>query len=180
MIYSKRLRLRGAEREDIPRFVSWLNDPEVVEHLLAAYPITQAGEERWFDSMMSREPAEQVRVIEALIDGEYKAIGNTSFMGLDWISRKAEIGIFIGEKHLWNHGYGRDAMLLMLRHGFNQLNLNRIFLRVHANNPRGIKAYENAGFVHEGVLRQEVYREGKYVDVLVMSVLRSDWQDRDF
>ena len=180
MIYSKRLRLRGAEREDIPRFVDWLNDPEVIQHLLAAYPISQAAEERWFNAMVERGPAEQVLVIEARIDDNWCPIGNTSFMDVDWINRKAEIGIFIGDKSLWNHGYGREAMQLMLRHGFNQMNLNRIFLRVHANNPGGIKAYEYAGFIQEGILRQDVYREGKYLDVLVMSVLKSEWQDRDF
>ena len=180
MIYSKRLRLRGAERADIPRFVDWLNDPEVIEHLLASYPISQASEERWFDSMLQRGPAEQVLVIETRIDKVWVPLGNTSFMNVDWVNRHAEIGIFIGAKQYWNQGYGRETMRLMLRYGFNQMNLNRIYLRVHANNPRGIRAYEHAGFVHEGVLRQDVYRDGKYCDVLIMSVLMSEWQDSDF
>ena len=71
MIYSRRLRLRGAEREDIPRFVSWLNDPEVYRHLLLAYPLSQAAEEKWFDAMVARGPAEQILVIEARIDNTW-------------------------------------------------------------------------------------------------------------
>jgi diamine N-acetyltransferase len=180
MIYSKRLRLRGAEREDIPRFVSWLNDPDVYRHLLLAYPLSQAAEEQWFQSMLARGPAEQVLVIETRIGDVWSPIGNTSFMRLDWVNRNAEIGIFIGEKSQWNQGYGREAMKLMLRHGFNNMNLHRIYLRVHANNPGAIKAYEATGFIHEGVLRQEVYRNGNYLDVLIMAVLQTEWQDSDF
>jgi RimJ/RimL family protein N-acetyltransferase len=160
--------------------VSWLNDPEVYRHLLLAYPLSQAAEEKWFDAMVARGPAEQILVIEARIDNTWTAIGNTSFMDLDWVNRNAEIGIFIGEKSQWNQGYGREAMKLMLRHGFNNMNLHRISLRVHADNPGAIKAYLAAGFVHEGVLRQDVYRNGEYLDVLVMAVLKSDWQDSDF
>jgi RimJ/RimL family protein N-acetyltransferase len=66
-------------------------------------------------------------------------------------------------------------MRLLLRHGFDTLNLNRIFLRVDADNLGGIRAYEKAGFIHEARLRQADFREGKYRDDLIMSVLRSDW-----
>ena len=180
MIYSKRLRLRGAERADIPRFVEWLNDPEVIRYLLIAYPLSLEAEEKWFEGMASHGPAEQVLVIEVKTEEGWRPIGNTSFMKVDWVSRHAEIGIFIGEKDCWSKGYGREAMKLMLRHGFATMNLNRIYLHVYDYNVRGIKAYEHAGFVREGVLRQEVYREGAYHDVLVMSVLRNEWQDSEF
>ena len=110
--------------------------------------------------------AEQVLVIERKVGDDYEPIGNTSFMDIDWVSRNAEIGIFLGEKKVWSQGYGREAMKLMLRHGFNHMNLHRIYLRVYEHNIRGIKAYEHAGFVHEGRLRQDVFREGVYRDVL--------------
>jgi diamine N-acetyltransferase len=180
MLYSNRLRLRAAEKNDIPRFVAWLNDPEVRQYLLMAYPLSQAFEEKWFETMLERGMAEQVLVIERRVGDEYEAIGNTSFMHVDWISRNAEIGIFIGEKKVWSQGYGREAMKLMLRHGFNDMNLHRIFLRVYEHNLRGIKAYEYAGFVHEGRLRQDVFRDGAYRDVLIMSVIRPEWQDVEF
>lgn len=180
MIYSKRLRLRAAEKSDIPRFVAWLNDPEVRQYLLMTYPLSQAFEEKWFESMLERGMAEQVLVIERLAGETYEPIGNTSFMQVDWISRNAEIGIFLGEKSVWGQGYGREAMKLMLRHGFNTMNLHRIYLRVYEHNIRGIRAYEAAGFVHEGRLRQDVYREGRYRDVLIMSVLRPEWRNEEF
>jgi RimJ/RimL family protein N-acetyltransferase len=68
-------------------------------------------------------------------------------------------------------------MRLMLRYGFDTLNLNRIFLRVFASNPRAIRSYEKADFIHEGRMREAEFRNGQYVDVLLMSVLRSEWKE---
>ena len=91
----------------------------------------------------------------------------------------AEVGLFIGDKSCWNKGYGTEVMRLLLRHGFGTLNLNRIFLRVDAANQGGIRAYEKAGFVHEGRFREGTFRDGHYEDMLFMSVLRSEWQADD-
>ena len=74
------------------------------------------------------------------------------------------MGLFIGDKSCWNKGYGTEVMRLLLRSGFETLNLNRIFLRVDEANKGGIRAYEKAGFVHEGRLRQAVFRDGEYRD----------------
>ena len=177
MIYSKRLRLRAAERADLPLFVRWLNDPEVRQNLALYLPMSQASEEQWFESMLKSPPAEHVLVIEVRQpDGEsWQPIGNCSLMDIDWHNRKAEFGIFIGEKSMWNQGYGTETARLILKHGFDTLNLNRISLQVFATNPRAIRAYEKAGFVLEGRLRQAEFIDGQYVDMLLMSVLRSEW-----
>jgi RimJ/RimL family protein N-acetyltransferase len=63
---------------------------------------------------------------------------------------------------------------LLVKHGFETLNLNRIYLQVFANNPRAIRAYEKAGFIHEGRKRQAEFRDGQYIDVLLMSILRDE------
>ncbi len=177
MIYGERLRLRAVEREDLPRFVTWLNDPEVRQFLLIHLPLSMAQEERWFEAMTKAPPAEHVLVIEVHEGDGWKPVGNTSLMDIDWTNRLAEVGIFIGEKAYWSQGYGREAMRLMLKHGFETLNLNRIWLRVYEHNRRGIRAYEHAGFKHEGRLRQGIYKDGRYYDVLLMSVLRSEWME---
>ncbi len=66
-------------------------------------------------------------------------------------------------------------MRLLLQHGFDTLNLNRVYLRVYANNLRAIRCYEKTGFVLEGRMRQAQYQNGEYLDILLMSVLRSEW-----
>ena len=177
MIYGERIRLRAPEREDLPRFVAWLNDPEVRQNLLNFLPLSLAEEERWFEDVLKQPATERPMTIE-IRDGEnWKPVGNCGFIHINWRCRVGELGIFIGEKSLLNQGYGTEAIRLLLRHGFNTLNLNRIFLYVFDTNPRGIRAYEKAGFVHEGRLRQAEYQDGKYIDMLVMSVLASEWKN---
>jgi diamine N-acetyltransferase len=176
MIPGERVRLRAIERDDLPRFVAWLNDPEVSRGLMLSTPLSMAQEEQWFSHMLERPVEEHPLAIDVNTPEGWTAVGNIALHAVDWKERSAEVGIFIGEKSLWNHGYGREAMQLMLRYAFNTLNLNRIFLRVYATNPRAVKSYENAGFVHEGRLRQAHFQDGQYIDVLLMSVVRSEWK----
>jgi diamine N-acetyltransferase len=178
MICGERIRLRAIEREDLPRFVAWLNDPEVRHGLMMYMPISQAEEEQWFESMLKSPADQHPLVIEAITEEGWVPLGNCGLMGIDWRVRQAEFGIFIGAKQYWNQGYGSDVLQLILRHGFETLNLNRIFLRVFANNPRAVHVYEKAGFVTEGRMRQAHYDEGCYHDVILMSVLRTEWQAR--
>lgn len=175
MIISETVRLRAIERQDLPLFVAWLNDPEVRQHLLVNIPLSQAQEDGWFDRMLARPLEEQPLGIEVRTPEGWRLVGNCSFFDLDWRNRCCEIGIFIGDKEYWSRGYGTQVMRLMLKYGFNTLNLNRVYLRVYESNPRGIKCYEKAGFRHEGRLRQAIFQDGRYIDLLMMSVIRSEW-----
>lgn len=177
MIYGKRIRLRAIEREDLPKFVEWMNDPEVTSGLLMHIPLSMADEQRWFEGMAQRPAAERVLAIEMRDGDSWRMIGTTGFHEINMVNREAEFGISIGDKSIWNQGYGTEATRLMLQHGFETLNLNRIYLRVYQTNPRAIRAYEKVGYVHEGCMRQSVYKHGKYIDVHLMSVLRSEWDE---
>jgi RimJ/RimL family protein N-acetyltransferase len=184
MIYGERIRLRRDERSDIPKLVEWLNDPEVRRYLSTDLPVSHANEEQWFENMLKLPANEQpfgieIREIEPEVANErWRLIGNCSFMNINWTIRSAEVGIFIGEKSCWNKGYGAEVMSLLLKFGFNNLNLNRIYLRVDDANKGGIRAYEKAGFVHEGRFRQGTFQNGKYSDMLLMSVLRAEWNPK--
>lgn len=178
VIYGKRVRLRSAERSDLEKFVEWINDPEVTAGLTLFLPMSSADEEKWFETAMGKPQEEKPLVIDIKDADGWCLIGNSSFFDFDWVARAAEVGIMIGEKSLWNQGYGTEVMKLLLKHGFGTLNLNRIYLRVYAENKRAIRSYEKTGFVLEGRMRQAVYKFGKYSDVLFMSVLREEWDAR--
>jgi diamine N-acetyltransferase len=180
MIIGDRVRLRAIEKTDLPDFVRWLNDPEVKQGLSLLHPLSLAEEEDWFKANLEKPPEQRPLAIEIQPDpdSEWIFIGNCGLMTVNWVNRSAEIGIHIGEKKYWNQGYGTLAMRLMCRHAFDDLNLHRIWLRVFETNPRAIRAYEKAGFVEEGRLRDAQYLSGKYNDVLIMSVLQSEWRDQ--
>jgi RimJ/RimL family protein N-acetyltransferase len=179
MLLGKRMRLRATEPTDIPNLVRWMNDPEVIENLLIYTPLSNIDEQNWYEHMSKSPKEEQVYTIEILEDDKWIPIGSTGFHLLDWKNRSADISISIGEKKYWNRGYGRDTMRLMLRHAFNDLNLNRVSLTVFETNERAKKAYLAAGFVEEGRMRQDVFKNGRYIDTFIMSVLRSEWQDAE-
>lgn len=175
MIYGDRVRLRHVEREDLPQFVVWLNDPEVSQGLSMHTPLSLAEEEDWFEKVLKRPIEERPLCIDVQKGDEWSLLGNCGFFSIDWRNRSAELGIFIGDKSYWNQGYGSEVMKMLLQHGFSTLNLHRIFLRVFEDNPRAIRVYEKAGFIHEGRQRQAEYHDGRFHDILLMSVLRPEW-----
>ncbi len=181
MIVGDRVRFRGVERSDIPKFVEWLNDPEVIQGLMLHYPLSHADEEGWFERMLTHPVDERVMGIEVREPSpegsadSWKLIGSCAFNHIDWRVGAAEFGIMIGEKNYWSRGYGTDAVRLLVQFGFKTLNLNRIFLHVYDSNPRAIRAYEKAGFIFEVRERQAAYRNGKYIDMLLMSILKSEF-----
>ena len=167
MIYGEKTRLRRIEREDIPTFVRWFADPEVRNFLLVNSPISHAQEEKWVERKLEDADSE-LFAIETL-DGTH--IGNIELFDFQRIHRHAELGVVIGEKEYWGQGYGSDAIRTLLRFGFEELNLHRIHLGVYEDNKRGIRAYQKCGFQLEGRLRDAIYRQGRYFDMLVMGIL---------
>lgn len=179
MIFGDQIRFRGIEKEDLPHFVRWLNDPDVRQGLLMRYPLSLAEEEDWFAAMLKKAQPERPMAIEIQPDpGEdvWVFVGNCSIFDIDWENRSAEVGIHIGEKEYWDQGFGTKAMRLLLLHGFDTMNLHRISLRVFETNQRAIRSYEKAGFILEGKMREAQYIRGRYADVLLMSVLQQEWQ----
>ena len=173
MIVGDKVRLRPLEREDLPRCVEWFSDPEVRRHLTVYLPFSLAQEERWYEGLLNQlERLETVLMAIETLEGVH--IGNLGLHAIDWKNRSAELGITIGEKAYWGQGCGTDAIRTLLRLGFEEMNLHRIFLRVDVDNARAIRCYEKVGFRREGTSRDAVFRDGRYYDQYVMSILESE------
>jgi RimJ/RimL family protein N-acetyltransferase len=175
VIVGQKTRLRAIEREDIPNFVRWLNDPEVRRYLELYLPISKAEEEKWFETQLENESS-RVFGIET---EEGVLIGNIGLSELDWKNRNAYLGIVIAEKGYWGQGYGSDAITSLLRFAFGEMNLHRISLSVFDFNQRAIRCYEKCGFRHEGRAREALYRDGSYRDTFQMAILRHELPDAE-
>jgi len=178
MIYGENLRLRAIEREDIPTFLRWFNDPEVRRHLLMHEPMSYAKEERWFEEHLSQRN-EFMFAIEVKEGEAWVHIGNLGLHRIDWKNRVATFGIVIGEKAYWDRGYGTEAVRTALRYAFFELGLNRVELETFSFNRRAIRCYEKVGFRHEGTRRQALYRDGRYHDILIMGILKEEFSTRE-
>ncbi len=176
---SDRLWFRAPEKSDVPFLTSALLDPRVRRHLLVGrYPFSEAGEEVWIERHAQPPAVDGVTDVVMVfgLKGGDQPLGSTGLHRISMLHRHAEWGIFIGRPEEWGKGYGREVARTTLRYGFDTLNLHRIQLRVIADNERGIKAYRSAGFKDEGRQREASYVDGKYVDLLLMAVLRHEWR----
>lgn len=171
MIRGEQVILRATERADLPNYVVWLNDERVLEYFGRFLPMSLSQEECWYEGMLADDS-----VCNFAVEYEGKHIGGAGFSNIDGRIQSAEVGLFIGLPELWDRGLGYDILHTLLKFGFEQMNLNRIALRVFEENKRAVHLYEKVGFQHEGRWRQADFRHGRYHDTLWMSVLRHEWQ----
>jgi [ribosomal protein S5]-alanine N-acetyltransferase len=174
-VRGSRLYLRPLQREDLnPRYLSWLNDPEVTRYMeTGTFPTTARDLEKFYDEVTGTRN----QVILAVADKKSgQHIGNVKLGPIQWIHRCATLGIMIGDKKFWGKGAGLEATRLMVEYGFERLNLRRIDLEVFADHDAAVRCYEKAGFKVEGRRRENFFRNGKYVDRLLMALLRSEYK----
>ena len=175
-IVGDKIYLRPLDMEDIDSFILWLNDEEVRQYLKRMTPLNRTREKEFVEKLYKDER----EIILGIVPKENdQLIGNIALHGISMPFRNAGLGIFIGDKSCWSKGYGTEALNLMLRYGFHELNLHRIFLTVLSSNPRAIHTYEKVGFRREGIFRDHIYRNGKYHDVYYMGILEDEWRERN-
>jgi len=102
-----------------------------------------------------------------------KYIGGCGIQNVNWLARVATVGIMIGDKDYWGKGYGTDAMKVLINFIFNDMNINKIRLGTFSFNERAIKSYEKCGFKVEGILKNEIFKDGKYYDEIIMSIFNN-------
>ncbi len=170
MIAGEHVILRAFEREDAERCYRWMNDPNIVRTLKSRYPIAFENETEWIDKAMHGSSGERHFAIERKDDRSH--IGNASIHDIDWVSRTGWFGLFIGEPTAWNRGFGTDAISTLVRFAFDEMNLRKLRINVFDYNDRAKHVLEAQGFVQEGRLRSEFYREGTYHDIVILSTFR--------
>lgn len=166
----KKVNLRLLEESDLPMLVKWRNDPKNWQQFFNRWPLSQASQKSWFQSLLDN-PARKFFMV-CLADG--RAVGTFSFDQIDTINLSLEVGnVLIGEHT--HKGLASDALLLLISFAFAQLNMHRLYLEVWAGNVSAIGLYKKFGFHLEGVARQARFSDGHYRDIAHMGLLRSDW-----
>ena len=172
MLIGKKIKLIPLEKEDLSKSRSWVNDTSLASKLLRVLPVTQTDHEKWYQDIV-QDPSKMVFAIKTLSDEEH--IGNTGLYHIDWIHRRAEFWILIGEREYWKKGIGAEVVTLIQKFVFNNLNLNKLYLNVGKDNNEAIGLYKKLDFVEEGVLKEHYFIEGKYLDIITMSILKRDF-----
>jgi RimJ/RimL family protein N-acetyltransferase len=163
--------LTPLQSEDSLRLLEWINDRTLVVLSAPFRPISRAEHDRWFEQIRLRK---DVRIF-GIREGD-RLVGSCQLHSIHVLHRSAELQIRIGVDDARGRGVGREALRQLLRYGFDELELHRIYLHVFTTNDRAIRLYERAGFRHEGVGREAALIDGAWVDVLSMAILRSEYE----
>ena len=175
MYEGKKVRLRAYGAGDIDDVLRQINDYESVRNSATGvlFPNTYDDEVRWLNQQTAFTRGEYQFAIETLA-GDY--VGGCGFNRVDCKNRCADIGILIGDASKRGRGYGSDAIRVLCRVGFAEMNLHKLRLDVLAFNTSAVRCYEACGFVLEGRMREAVFREDAYHDSLAMGLLRREWR----
>lgn len=168
MLTGEKVALTELRRSDSEILFSWINDPEVVRFSAPYTPVHESGHLAWFD----RITTDDSRIVFGIrtMDNA-RIVGMLQLVNLHPIHRSAELIIRIGQATDRGRGLGSEAVRLAIAFGIRHRNLQRIWLKVFADNVRAIHAYRKAGMVQEGLLRRSCYIDGVWRDECVMAAL---------
>lgn len=175
-LYGEKIMLRPMEESDTQDIVRWRNTDFVRKNFIYQKLFTAEGHQHWIETMVKTGKVKQFMICPYLSANREcgNAVGSVYLRDIDPVHRKAEYGIFIGEADALGKGYGTEAAQLMLRYGFGELQLHKIMLRVLAENEGAKRSYEKAGFRQEAYLKDEVFLNGGYHDVILMAAFEPE------
>ncbi|MBR3768527.1 MAG: GNAT family N-acetyltransferase [Clostridia bacterium] len=166
-------RLRELAKKDLCRINEWRNNPQLIKLLGAPFRYIDVQiDERWYDNYLSNR---NTAIRCSIVDENDEILGLVSLLDIDRLNQCAEFNIMIGDTENQGKGIGSFALKEMLHHAFYDMNLQRIELTVLDDNARAKHVYEKNGFVYEGRKRKSVFKDGRFVDMLMYSVLREEY-----
>src|SRR5260370_30285091 len=169
MITGETISLRPLELRHLEKSREWANYPGLMRLLNLAQPISNSEHERWFTSRDERKDC-----VYFAIETNARSIhvGNIWLWNIEQRHRRAELRIVIGNDAYIGRGAGTEAITRLCDHAFEELNLHKVYAHVLAINPRARRAFEKAGFVLEGTLREDRWTGESYTDVYLLGKLR--------
>lgn len=172
-LVGEKIYLRGVEAGDLnAEYQSWFNDAEVCQfnshHRFPNYPQSM---QEYYDTVIKS----QNHLVFAIVDKQTENhIGNISLQDINTIDRTAEFAIIVGNKNFWGRGVGQEAGRLIINHGFQALNLQRIYCGTTEDNMAMQKLAEFLGFKKEGVAKRAMFKNGNYRDIFLYGLLKDE------
>ena len=159
--------LRAIELSDCDLLRALMNDPDT-EYLLGGYsfPISSQQQQKWVEAL-----PQNTSTLRVMIEVDGKAVGTAILTDIDYKNGSAEIHIKLESGDARGKGYGADTIKSLVKYAFDELRLHCIYARVNAYNTVSQRAFEKCGFEREGIMRQRIYKQGKYADVYLFSIL---------
>lgn len=176
MFKTENIYLRKIESSDAEIYHEWRNNPEIMRSTSPYLDLYTLEETESFINMIASQPSAKGYMI--IYNETHATVGIISLVNIDTKNRSAECIIDIGDKSVWGKGIGTQALSLVIDYAFNELNMHRVYLQVFSFNERAIGLYQKLGFIEEGRLREALYRDGNWHDIVQMSILKSEYKNK--
>lgn len=167
------LRFRSIEKEDLELLRDWRNKPEIRAWTREYRLLNMLNQNDWFENM-SRNRNNEMFLIEIFLNRSWVPIGVCGLCYIDWLNRNAEVSLYIGDGSFRGLGLGKRILKLLEEKAFKEFNLHKLWAEVYSGNGVSVKLFEKAGYIMEGRLKEQVFKNGGYQDSLFFSLYRDD------
>jgi RimJ/RimL family protein N-acetyltransferase len=168
-----RVYLRAFEPEDSIKIHQWRQDKDISRNF-SGVPLFSStlNEKKWVEDKIFDKNSVSCAIC---LTDNHEFIGCIFLNDIDYHNRSGHIPVFIGEKNFWGKGYATDARIIMLKYAIFERGLERIWARVLEDNGGAVKMLENCGYKKEGLLRKSIFKEGLFINEIILSVLKDDF-----
>ena len=172
-LVGEKIYLRGIDLNDVnEEYLNWVNDAEVINNLATVLPSTKIDLENFVKSNLENPNYVFFAIIEKKTN---KHIGNIKLGPINWISRTSNYGLMIGDKDSWGKGFAQESFSLLNKFAFEKLNMHKLWDIAASTAIASIKANQKIGFKIEAELEDHVFKNGKYINVVVLSLFAKDY-----
>lgn len=169
---NKRIYLRALEPNDYKTSIQWRKDDAIWDMLGGTkYFVSEAYEKKWVEDTIFN--SKDVKLAICLCKDD-KYIGNVYMTDIDNLKRSCHSHIIIGDKDCWGKGYAREALLEAIDYMFKERNIHRIQANILESNVQSLRMHEKCGYKIEGLMRESVFKNGKYQNQYILSILNKN------
>jgi RimJ/RimL family protein N-acetyltransferase len=173
MLKGKKVFLRAIETEDLKQLLDWRNLPEFRRYFREIRELNMDQQLNWYEKIVLSDP--NVKMF-AITDIQHQLIGACGLCYIDWVNRSADFSIYIGVDGLYiDDVLAVDVSKLLIRYGFEELNLHRLWAEIYSFDNKKKKLFETLGFHLDGLHKETHWAEGKWHDSLFFGLLSTHW-----
>lgn len=178
MLKGDKVYLTAVEKGDLEQLRDWRNNPDFRKHFREYRELNMTMQDKWFEQKVAGDPTTMMFSIRRNSDGQL--LGCCGFVYINWVHRNADLSLYIG----WNNayidgeGYAEESCRLLFDHGFNELNLNKIWTEIYEFDAKKKALYDKLGFNQDGLLRQNYFYDGRWWDSRILSLLAEEYRGR--
>ena len=174
MFEGKFVTLRALEKEDLPSLKEWRNSLHVRKSTREYKLLNMINQKNWFESIHQSNPPKDIMF--GILNRRKKLIGVTGLTYIDWKNRNSEISIYLSTINWQTKPEAKEVINLVMEYGFEELNLNRLYVEIFSLMKENIKLFTKMKFIKEGQLREKVWRQNKWWDTLIFSKLAKEYK----